>query len=225
MSPLMPSAYLHTPRILVADAHDDTRLLYRASLGAVDCDVVEACDGRDALVAALTHRPALVITELQLAVLDGYALCELLRRDVVTRAVPILVATGEGRATQLHRARASGADVVLVKPISPEALLHAVRRLLEKQPAAPDSDGPAELPSRARHKTRAKDHQRFDTTTPPQPPPELPCPSCDNLLVYQGSHVGGVSARHPEQWDDYVCPSSCGGFQYRQRTRKLRRID
>ena len=51
--------------------------------------------------------------------------------------------------------------------------------------------------------------------------PELRCPSCDGPLTYERSHLGGVSHRQPEQWDDYTCPV-CGTFEYRHRTRKLR---
>jgi hypothetical protein len=47
------------------------------------------------------------------------------------------------------------------------------------------------------------------------------CPSCDRLLTYELSYVGGVNEHHPEQWDYFVC-STCGTFQYRQRTRKMR---
>jgi hypothetical protein len=65
---------------------------------------------------------------------------------------------------------------------------------------------------------------REDTTTPPQPPPQLVCPGCDQPLTYQHSHVGGVSERHREQWDYFECLNGCGRFQYRQRTRKLRRL-
>ena len=213
----------HTARILVADTHDDTRELYRESLRPVGCDIVEVVTGRDALVGALAHRPALVITELHLPVFDGYALCDLLRRDVVTRTVPILVVTAEQRLTELDRARASGADVVLVKPISPDALLHAVRQLLDQRPPDLQAD-PVRASSRVRRETLATTHQRFDTTTPPRPAPELRCPSCYEWLVYQGSHVGGINARHWEQWDDYICPSACGAFEYRQRTRKLRQV-
>jgi hypothetical protein len=61
------------------------------------------------------------------------------------------------------------------------------------------------------------------TTTPPLRPPELKCLSCDVTLKYEHSFVGGVSDRHPEQWDYYKC-DQCGTFQYRQRTRKLRRV-
>src|SRR5947209_3732947 len=67
-------------------------------------------------------------------------------------------------------------------------------------------------------------HLRHDTTTPPIQPPILVCPLCDQPLLYKRSHVGGVSARHPEQWDYFECASGCGSFQYRERTRKLRKV-
>jgi hypothetical protein len=69
--------------------------------------------------------------------------------------------------------------------------------------------------------SRVRAFQRFKTTTPPLEPPELVCPACDHKLQYQGSHLGGVSDRHPEQWDEFRC-AACGPFEYRQRTRKLR---
>lgn len=46
------------PRILVADAHDDTRALYRSAFAARGWDVVEACDGRDALAKVRASRAA-----------------------------------------------------------------------------------------------------------------------------------------------------------------------
>ena len=67
-------------------------------------------------------------------------------------------------------------------------------------------------------------HTRHETTTPPIKPPSLVCPSCDQPLRYLRSHIGGVSARQPEQWDYFECTGGCGEFQYRERTRKLRKI-
>ncbi len=52
----------------------------------------------------------------------------------------------------------------------------------------------------------------------------MTCPRCDRPLLYEKSHVGGVNARELEQWDYFECPQGCGTFQYRQRTRKLRRV-
>jgi two-component system, chemotaxis family, chemotaxis protein CheY len=214
-------------RVLVADADADTRLLYRESLRLAGCDVVDAADGRDALVKALSHRPTLVITETRLPILDGYALCQVLRRDSATRGVPILVVTAETRPNELNRAREAGADGLLIKPVSPDAVLNEIQRLLRYregpgQSAAADPAA-ARLSNEHRRKSLAKAHPRFETKTPPEKPPDLYCPSCDSALTYEHSYVGGVSNRHWEQWDHYSCPTACGTFEYRHRTRKLRR--
>ena len=76
----------------------------RQLLEHIGCEVVEAFDGRDALVQALTCQPALMLTEIELPFFDGHALCELLRRDSTTRRVPILVVTTERGRAELERA-------------------------------------------------------------------------------------------------------------------------
>ena len=231
-----------TSRILVVEPDDDTRGLHGRLLQHSGCEIVEAFDGRDALVKALTYHPALVITELHLPFFDGHALCELLRRDSTTRSVPILVVTMERSRAQLERARAAGADACLVKPTTLDALFNQIRLLLasscESQrtlktarasTAAEHDQYAATTPARSeRHlgRVQSRAHLRFETATPPERPPSLVCPSCDRPLRYQRSHIGGVSTCYPEQWDEFVCPTpgSCGVFEYRQRTRKLRRV-
>jgi len=80
--------------------------------------------------------------------------------------------------------------------------------------------------SRATAKRVTMSHalHRHDTTTPPVAPPALVCPACDLPLQYARSHIGGVSERHLEQWDYYECAAGCGTFQYRERTRRLRKV-
>ena len=78
---------------------------------------------------------------------------------------------------------------------------------------------------RHRHLTLKKAHRRGDTINPPVAPPTLVCPLCDKPLTYRRSHVGGVSSKHSEQWDYFDCEAGCGTFQYRVRTRKLRKAD
>lgn len=215
------------PRILIADADADTRSVYSETLRLAGWDVLEACDGREALTMALVSVPRLVLTELRLPFIDGHALSEILRRDRSTADVPILTVTGESRESELDRARRAGVDSVLIKPTTPEALLHEIRRLLDQStedarretPRVPSSE--SSMPSQ-RRLASARTHARCTTTTPPASPPTLTCPSCDGPLAYVESHIGGVSDRHAEQWDDFEC-KKCGGFQYRQRTRKLRR--
>jgi CheY-like chemotaxis protein len=79
--------------VLIADADADTRALYRDVLQG--CDIVEAEDGRDALVKAPSHPPRLVITETRLPIFDGFRALHVLRRDSQTRSVPILIVTTE----------------------------------------------------------------------------------------------------------------------------------
>jgi CheY-like chemotaxis protein len=222
--------------ILIVDADADTRALYRESCVLAGCEVVEASDGRDALAKALMHPPALVITELILPFIDGCELCEVLRRDRTTADVPILVVTTEARPAQIGRARRAGADVVMAKPISVENILSEMRRLVvdsknKGQPGAATRAGDATRrdesdtrPDRSeQRRILSRSYSRMTTTTPPASPPALRCPACDRYLMYERSEIGGVSERHPEQWDYYQC-DPCGTFQYRQRVRGLRRL-
>jgi CheY-like chemotaxis protein len=221
--------------VLLVDPDDHSRVLYGESLRLAAFDVEEATDGREALVRAAASTPTIIVTEARLPFIDGYALCALFRSDPPTRDTPIIVLTADAIPAQLDRARESGADSVLVKPCLPEQLLAEIHRLpaTSLQPGAAPAPGVVGRPAGSRdapafakqtRRTHVKAHQRFETTTPPQPPPDLRCPSCALLLKYERSHVGGVSDRHPEQWDYYSCAGGCGTFQYRQRTRRLRPI-
>ena len=130
-------------RILIVDPDADTRSLYRACVQLAGGDIVEASDGRDALVKALTHPPALVLTEARLPICDGFALCEGLRRDVMTRTVPILVVTTDTGPAVVERARAAGADATLVRP-KLDAVLNEIRRLLAASAHLPRTSPPCE---------------------------------------------------------------------------------
>ena len=197
--------------------------------------VVEAVDGPDALAVALSRRPDVIIADSHLRGISGYELCDLLRHDLATRATPIVLVTGDTMVRE--RAHASGATSVMVLPCLPDTLLSEAVRLLEVsrahgRAAAARDRGPARLASPG-HRVRrpvsagrslSRTHVRGETGLPPSSPPELICPDCDRPLDYKSSQVGGVSVRNAEQWDYFVCAAGCGTFQYRQRTRKVRKV-
>ena len=210
------------PRVLVVDNDADNRELYRDSFTLAGWIVTEAGDGREALVQALKDKPSIVLMELRLPLIDGVALCEILRRDHATAEVPILVVTSESRAAELARAQRAGADAVLIKPATPDVIVREMRRLLTAAGAGTALQT-KELSAPGRRKALVKAHQRLSTTAPDEAPASLTCPLCSQLLHYQETYIGGVSARHPERWDYFEC-ARCGRFQYRYRTRKLRQL-
>ena len=215
--------------VLIVDADADTRALYRQAFEHLGFAVREAADGRDALTKAFQPFPVLVIAEANLPFVDGYALCEILRRDRHTSEVPIILVTSEGHAAQRERARRAGADAVLVKPTPIETVVREMHRLMAVCQA---SGRPAPIPeetatsfeesTKAVTGVLATAHPRFMTKSPPATPPAFVCPSCDGLLTYDYSYIGRIQAGYADQWDYYACPQSCGTYQYRHRTRKLR---
>jgi len=231
---------LASPRLgLIVDPDPGNRDQCRSILRPVAPDIVYAEDGREALALAIGHRPRFVITAIGLRFIDGYTLCSLLRAEPLTADVPIVVLTCDTTAATVTRARSSGADRVVHTPYSPGTLLQAVRLGRDRVWTADDTadatpfgstashlglGGAVEPPATRRSRFLVAAHRRFETSTPPIVPPPLVCPSCDRPLLYVRSHVGGVSARLSEQWDYYKCHGACGTFQYRQRTRRLRRV-
>jgi two-component system, cell cycle response regulator DivK len=225
---------------LLVDRDPDSRQMYAESLRHAAYKVEQAEDGREALAKAISQRPHVIITETQLPGIDGYRLCELLRADAATQSTPIIIVTGDAYPPDLLRAERSGADVVLTKPCLPERLIVEIRQCLEMSSALrkraatlrSNADERLALAAQQVEKSRqirkrmplSKTFNRHTTVTPPLSPPTLVCPRCDTPLIYQDSHIGGVSEHHREQWDYFECPANCGRFQYRQRTRKLRRL-
>ena len=210
-----------TPKlVLLVDVDADIRRRYRAALEGMGYDVVEAEDGRQALAIACSRPPSFVVTDTRLAFIDGYELCALLRRDPETRAARIVVFIDDPHPLKIERARAAGADAQLVKPCMPDVLVAEMQRLDLPRGETRQSTEPS-TPASRRDRSAKRAYARFDTTHPPVVPPSLQCPTCDAPLRYVHSHIGGVSARHAEQWDYFAC-ASCGTFQYRQRTRTLR---
>lgn len=220
---------------LVVEPDPEVRELYGSVLRPILTEIEYADDGRDGLAKAIGQKPAVVITETRLAFINGYTLCSLLRQDPITANAAIIVVTVDANPSEVNRALASGADRVLAKPCAADALFSLITGIRDGHRIAParfertptrtgaDCHTCGDQTERAQRLLRAA-HRRFTTSTPQSDPPPLLCPSCDQRLRYVRSHIGGVSIRLSEQWDYYVCVNMCGSYQYRQRTRRLRRI-
>jgi CheY-like chemotaxis protein len=215
------------PRMaLFLDPDVDTNSLYSEFFRMNGWGADSTCDGRDALAKALSARPHVIVTETRLLGFSGLELCRILRRDPATANVPIVVVTSDcSSAAHVEQIQTAGADTILVKPCAPDNLLAEATRLVASPRLIADRATVVSRrrPAAPRSLTLTARHRRGATTTPPRVPPRSRCPACDSTLAYETSEIGGVSAKNPEQWDYFSCPCGCGRFQYRHRTRTVRR--
>jgi two-component system cell cycle response regulator DivK len=117
------------PLLLIVEDHEDTRQMYAEFL-SMEYDVIEAGNGHEALAAIRSRQPDVVITDLALPGMDGLQVMEETRRESSLDGVAFICLSGYGGSAHEERARAAGADLVLLKPCLPEALMQEVGALL-----------------------------------------------------------------------------------------------
>ncbi len=117
-----------TSRVLVVDAHADSRLWLAEALQLRGFKVSGVASGREALKGEFD--PDLVILELQMPDLDGYATLAELRR--ATDPPPVIALSGHVLPDDERRIRESGFDAALSKPVDLETLYRAVDEILPR---------------------------------------------------------------------------------------------
>jgi two-component system cell cycle response regulator DivK len=119
-----------TKRILVVEDQQDNRQILRDLLTPNGFDVIEAEDGQAGIAAAKTHRPDLILMDIQLPILDGYEATRQIKSDPNLKSIPIIVVTSYALSGDDQKARAAGCDAYVTKPYSPRDLLAKIRKFL-----------------------------------------------------------------------------------------------
>lgn len=132
---------------LVVDDDPGSTALLRAFLDTQGFAVVTAADGLAAVEAARAARPAVILMDLKMPVLDGYAAIRRLKLDAALRDVPVVVISGHAAAAQESEALSAGATQVLTKPIDFAALHACLSRLFSVPASAPAPVDDGELPA------------------------------------------------------------------------------
>jgi len=120
------------PKVLVADDDLDARTMYGLYLQRMGCSVFTAVDGESAVDQAMAVLPDLIVLDLAMPRVTGWAAAKRLRRSPLTRAIPIVALTALPGARE--SARMSGCDAFMSKPCLPQLLWCEIRLLLGLDP-------------------------------------------------------------------------------------------
>lgn len=93
--------------------------------------IVEANDGVDGLKKLSSERFDLILTDINMPIMDGLKLVSLVRNDANYKTIPIVVITTEGAQEDRERALALGANDYITKPIQPTKILDVAKSLLK----------------------------------------------------------------------------------------------
>jgi len=117
-------------RILVVDDSASVRQVEQMVLSGAGYDVLEAQDGKDALRKLGDNPVALVLTDLNMPLLDGVGLIQQLRQHPAHRLTPIVMITTESSDEKKQAGRAAGATGWLVKPFDPAKLIEVIGKVI-----------------------------------------------------------------------------------------------
>ncbi|MDE2180370.1 MAG: response regulator [candidate division NC10 bacterium] len=117
--------------ILIVDDNAQNIELLTALMQAEGYEVVAAADGQEALTQAAISPPDLILLDVMMPKLDGYAVCRRLKEEKSTRLTPIILLTALGAEDARVRGIEAGADDFITKPFSRTTLRARVRSLLQ----------------------------------------------------------------------------------------------
>jgi len=121
-------------QILVVEDNENSRVLLESALAANGYKVASAENGKLALAQAVLHPPDLIISDILMPEMDGYALCQAVRADEQLCGIPFIFYTATYTDPQNEKlAMDFGADKFIVKPMEIDLLLSEIRAVLENE--------------------------------------------------------------------------------------------
>jgi two-component system chemotaxis response regulator CheY len=116
--------------IMIIDDSMSLRQVVGIALTSAGYDVLEACDGRDALAKLTGQKIHLMLCDVNMPNMDGIAFLKALREVPNYKFTPVIMLTTEAGEDKKREGQAAGARAWVVKPFKPEQLLHAVSKLI-----------------------------------------------------------------------------------------------
>jgi len=118
------------PTVLVVDDSPTVRKIVQMTLQREHIRVITAGDGLSALTSVADEMPALILLDIQLPRMDGYHICQIIRKNLQFRQIPIIMLSGKDGLFDKMRGRLAGSTEYLTKPFDSAELVQTVKKHL-----------------------------------------------------------------------------------------------
>jgi len=116
--------------IMVVDDSASLRQVVGIALKGAGYDVLEGCDGRDALAKMTGQKIHLIISDVNMPNMDGITFVKAVKQLPAYKFTPVIMLTTESQESKKAEGQAAGAKAWVVKPFKPEQMLGAVQKLV-----------------------------------------------------------------------------------------------
>lgn len=125
---------MNEPVVLVVDDSPTVRKIVQLTLQRERIRVVTAGDGLSALAAVSDEEPDLILLDIMLPRMDGYNICQVIRKNMAYRDMPIIMLSGKDGLFDKMRGKLAGSTEYITKPFDSAELVQVVKRYLETVP-------------------------------------------------------------------------------------------
>jgi two-component system chemotaxis response regulator CheY len=115
--------------ILIVDDSPTMRQVLGIALRGAGYLVIEGCDGRDALTKLTGQKVHLIVSDVNMPVMDGISFLKAVKQMPAYKFTPVIMLTTVSEESKMAEGRAAGARAWVAKPFAPEKLIDAVQRL------------------------------------------------------------------------------------------------
>jgi CheY-like chemotaxis protein len=123
-------------KILTVDDSKMVRMIVTKAFAPFGCEIIEACNGFEAIDAATTHLPDLIFLDITMSDMNGLVVLERLRGIPELAQTPVIMLTAESGLTALERAEKLNVAAYVAKPFKGEQLLSLARQFILLEPPA-----------------------------------------------------------------------------------------
>ena len=116
--------------IMIVDDSASFRQVVSIALKSAGYEVLEGCDGKDALSKLKGQKIHLIVSDVNMPNMDGISFLSAVKQNPAYKFTPVIMLTTESQEDKKRQGQAAGAKAWLVKPFKPELLLSAVQKLV-----------------------------------------------------------------------------------------------